>query len=96
MCGVILRGDEYWCLSKKDHFTSRLLQREAGSQCKMMAPLAPNSRCAISIKNMLSNTSTFIIASYVLCIPTASYAHGLSLYLRIYDLHIEKVPDLGS
>jgi hypothetical protein len=61
-----------------------------------MPPLAPNSRCAISIKNMLSNTSTFRIALYVLYIPTASYAHGLSLNLRLYDLHLEKVPDLGS
>jgi hypothetical protein len=71
------------------YFASRLLQREAGSQCKMMPPLAPNSRCAISIKNMLSNTLTDRIALYVLYIPTASYAHGLSLYLRLYDLHIE-------
>jgi hypothetical protein len=80
------------------YFASILLQREAGSQSKMMPPLAPNSRCAISIKNMLSNTSTVRIALYVLCIPTAtaSYAHGLSLHLRLYDLHIEKVPDLGS
>jgi hypothetical protein len=62
----------------------------------MMPPLAPNSRCAISIKNMLSNTSIVRIALYVLYIPTASCAHGLSLYLRLYDLHMEKVPAISA